>query len=96
MSGDRRDAALAALTANTENLRRAWRHWVDERDLDQLNKLIDGLWLVYESQGRYHGMVELAREALEVLASTPPTRERALQELTLRTSLPGRCRPCTG
>ena len=24
-----RDAALAALTANTENLRRAWRHWLE-------------------------------------------------------------------
>ena len=87
MSGDGPDAALPALGANTENLRRAWHHWVDERDLGRLNKLIDGLWLVYEVQGRYHGMVELAREALEVLASTPPTHERALQELTLRTSL---------
>ena len=32
-------------------------------------------------------MVELARELLDVLASTPATRERAIQELTLRTSL---------
>jgi tetratricopeptide (TPR) repeat protein len=85
--GDRRDAAVAALTANTANLSVAWRHWLAERDLEQLNKLLDGLWVVYESQGRYQGMVDLARELLDVLSTTPATRERALQELTLRTSL---------
>jgi predicted ATPase/class 3 adenylate cyclase len=87
MTADRRDFTLAGLSAEAENLRRAWRHWVSERDLGQLNNLIDGLWLVYESESRYQGMVELAREQLEVLSTTPPTRERALQELTLRTSV---------
>jgi predicted ATPase len=86
-AADGREAALAALTTNTENLRRAWRHWLEERDLDQLNKVVDGLWLVYESQGRYQSMADLAREMLAVLSTTPDTRERALQELTLRTSL---------
>jgi predicted ATPase/class 3 adenylate cyclase len=85
--GDQRDAALAALAANTENLSVAWRHWLAERDLEQLNKLLDGVWAVYESEGRYQGMVDRARELLGVLATTPATRERALQELTLRTSL---------
>ncbi|HZO58826.1 MAG TPA: adenylate/guanylate cyclase domain-containing protein [Solirubrobacterales bacterium] len=86
VTGDRRDAALTALTADAENLRRAWRHWVGDGDLDQLDPLIDGLWVVYESQGRYQGMADLAGELLDVVATTPPTRERALQELTLRTS----------
>jgi predicted ATPase len=86
-TGDRRDAALAALTADAENLAAAWRHWIDARDLDQLNKLVDGLWLVYESESRYQSMVDLARELLDVLSTTPATHERALQELTLRTSL---------
>ena len=87
IEADGREAALPALTANAENLGLAWRHWVGERDVEQLNKLIDGLWLVYDSQGRYHGTVELAQELLDVLRSTPATRERAIQELTLRTSL---------
>ena len=87
MTPDRREAALAALRANAENLRLAWRHWLAERELDQLNKLVDGLWAVYESDSRYQGMVDLARELLDVLSTTPATRERALQELTLRTSL---------
>ena len=85
--GDRRDAALAALSANTENLRRAWDHWVGESDLDHLNMLVDSLWLLYDTQGRYHAMIELATELLNVLSSTPSTPERAIQELTMRTSL---------
>ena len=43
-TADRRDAALAALSADAENLRLAWRHCLAERDVDQLNKLVDGLW----------------------------------------------------
>ena len=86
-AANRVDDALAALTAEAENLRRAWRHAFDGRDIDRLNKLVEGLWLVYESQGRYQAMADLARELLDVLATTPATRERAMQELTLRTSL---------
>ena len=58
-----------------------------ESDLDQLNKLVDSLWLLYDTQGRYHAMIELATELLNVLSSTPSTPERAIQELTMRTSL---------
>ena len=82
LTADRRDAAPAALAAETENLRLAWRHWVGERDLDQLNKLVDSLWLLYESQGRYQGMVDLTRELLDVCrrrrprASARSTRSR--------------------
>ena len=58
-----------------------------ERDLDQLNRLVDSLWLLYDRQGSYHGTIELTTELLNVLASTPSTPERAVQEATLRTSL---------
>jgi predicted ATPase len=87
LMGDRRDRALAAMAANIENLRLAWRFWVEERDLDQLNKLIDSLWFLFEARGWYHATIELTRELLQVLSSTPATPERALQEVTLRTSL---------
>jgi predicted ATPase/class 3 adenylate cyclase len=85
LTGDRRDAALAAMTANLENLRLAWRHWMGERDLDQLDKLLESLWLLYDAQGRYQATIDLASEMLDVLSSAPATPERALQELTIRT-----------
>jgi predicted ATPase/class 3 adenylate cyclase len=87
VTGDRRDAALAAMAAEIENLRVAWGYWVDEGDLDQLNKLVDSLWLLYESRGSYHATIELTTELLNVLSSAPSTPERAMQEVTLRTSL---------
>ena len=75
------------MTADIENLRLAWRHWVAERDLDQLNKLVDSLWLLYDARGWYHEMIELATDLLDILSSAPSTPERATQEITLRTSL---------
>jgi predicted ATPase/class 3 adenylate cyclase len=87
LTGDGRDAALAAMTADLENLRLAWRYWAGERDLDQLNKLVDSLWLLYEARGWYHATIELTTDLLGVLSSTPSTPERAVQEVTLRTSL---------
>ncbi len=87
LSGDERDTALAAMAAEIDNLRLAWRYWVDDGDLDQLNKLVDTLWLLYDTQGSYHATIGLTRELLNVLSSTPSTPERAMQEVTLRTSL---------
>ena len=87
LSGDRRDAALAVLAADIENLRLAWRHWVSEGDLDQLNKLVDSLWTLYDVRGSYDATIELTTELLNVLSSTPSTPDRARQEVTLRTSL---------
>jgi predicted ATPase/class 3 adenylate cyclase len=87
LTGDRRDSALAAMAANVENLRIAWRYWVGEGDLDQLNKLVDGLWLLYDARGWYRATIELTTELLNVLSSAPATPDRAMQEVTLRTSL---------
>jgi predicted ATPase/class 3 adenylate cyclase len=87
LTGHGRDAALAAMGADIENLRLAWRYWVGERDLDQLNRLVDSLWLVYEARGWYRATIELANDLLNVLTSMPPTPERAMQEVTLQTSL---------
>jgi predicted ATPase/class 3 adenylate cyclase len=87
LTGDRRDRALAAMAADIGNLRLAWRYWAAEGDLDQLNKLVDSLWLLYESRGWYQEMIELTTELLEVLSSAPSTHERSIQEVTLRTSL---------
>jgi predicted ATPase/class 3 adenylate cyclase len=87
LTDHRRDTALAAMDADFENLRLAWRYWVGERDLDQLNRLVDSLWLLYDARGWYHATIELTTELLSVLSSTPSTPERAMQEITLRTSL---------
>ena len=87
LTGEGREAALAALAANVENLRLAWRYWVGETDLGQLDKLMQSLWIFYDSRGWYDATIELATELLSVLSSTPRSAERAMHEVTLRTSL---------
>jgi predicted ATPase/class 3 adenylate cyclase len=85
--GAQREPALAAMSADIENLRRAWRYWVAQRDLDRLNKLVDSLWHLYDARGWYHATIEVTTDLLNVLSSTPSSPERAMQEVMLRTSL---------
>jgi predicted ATPase len=85
--GPRREAALAAMAADIANLRGSWHYWVAAKDLAQLNKLVDSLWLFYDAQGWYHATVQVATDLLTVLSSTPSSPERAMQEVMLRTSL---------
>jgi predicted ATPase/class 3 adenylate cyclase len=87
LTGQRREPALVAMAADIDNLRIAWRHWVHEGDLDQLNKLLDSMWLVYDARGWYHATIDLTTDLLDILSTYPSTPERATQEVTLRTSL---------
>ena len=76
-----------SLTAEIGNLRTAWRFWVDQGDLEQVFNLIDGLWALHEAKGWYHAAIELASDALGVLAKAEPSPELAAEELILRTSM---------
>lgn len=82
-----REAALAAMEADIDNLRTAWSFWVAERHIDQISKFTDGLWMLYDARGWHHATVELTADLLDLLSSTPLTPERARQEILLQTSL---------
>jgi predicted ATPase/class 3 adenylate cyclase len=87
LTDDRREAACAAMDADIENIRAAWRHWVAEPDFEELSKLTDSLWLLNHLRGWNHATVALTSDLLELLSSTSSTPERALEEITLQTSL---------
>ena len=78
---------LAQATRELENLRVAWRFWVERRDRARLAQLADLLWHVFDGRGWYHASVELLRDELAVLATEPESPERWRREVTLRTSL---------
>ena len=65
----------------------AWRYWLDQKDLEQLGKFVDSLWLLYDMRGWYHATVDLTTDLLGVLSTTPSTPELMQQEIVLRTSL---------
>ena len=87
LRGAGRQQALEDLAGDIGNLRSAWRLWVEEADLQQLFALLDGLWALHDARGWYHAAIELANDALTVLATADPTPELAAEELTLRTSM---------
>ena len=87
MSGYEREAALQEMTAEVDNLQIAWHYWVTEGDLEQLYKMVNGLWLLYDGRGWYQATIELTTDLLETLSTTPSSPESAQQEIMLQTSL---------
>ncbi|MGH7850737.1 MAG: ATP-binding protein [Thermodesulfobacteriota bacterium] len=87
LTGNERDLALEKVESEIENIRTAWHYWVTEANLEQLHKLTDCLWLLYDAKGWYHANVDLTADLLNVFASTPSTPERVQQEIMLQTSL---------
>jgi predicted ATPase/class 3 adenylate cyclase len=85
--GPEREETLDELTSEFGNLLTAWRYWVGAGDLQQLEKLLDSLWVLHDARGWYHAAVELTNDLLGVLSDTPSTPTRAREEITLRTSL---------
>jgi predicted ATPase len=87
LTGTERDATSEQMAGEIENIRTAWQYWVAAKDFDELQKLTDSLWLLYDARGWYHAMLALTTDLLDLLASTPATPERALEQITLQTSL---------
>ena len=85
--GPERDDTLDELASELGNLLTAWRHWVAAGDLEQLEKLLDALWVLDDARGWYHATVELTNDLLGVLAAVPSTPDRAREEITLYMSL---------
>ncbi len=87
LAGDEREPASERMAADIENLSAAWRYWVAESDFEELGKLTDGLWLLYNVRGWYHETATLITDLLDVLSSTPSNQERLIQQILLQTSL---------
>lgn len=87
MAGQEREAAVEEMTADVENLKSAWRYWKAGGDLEQLQNMLNGLWLLYDSRSWYQATVELTTDLLDILSATPSSPEQAQQEIMLQTSL---------
>jgi predicted ATPase/class 3 adenylate cyclase len=87
MTGYDREPAIEEMTADVENLKIAWRYWVSEENLEQLHKMVNGLWLLFDLKGWYQATVELTTDLLDILSTTPSSPEQAQQEIMLQTSL---------
>jgi predicted ATPase len=87
LTGSERESALNEFESELGNMRAAWKYWVEKGDLEQLQKLTDCLWLLFDARGWYNETLKLTNDLLNVLSSTPSTPERAQQEIMLQMSL---------
>jgi predicted ATPase/DNA-binding CsgD family transcriptional regulator len=63
LKGERQMQALAEIEADIENVRAAWRYYLDQSNYLQLWNFIKGLWQVYWIRGWYHVGMELFAQA---------------------------------
>ena len=75
------------MVADGENLKIAWRYWTNAGDLEQLQKMVDALWRLYDGRGWYQDALGLTTDLLQVLSSTSSSPEQAQQEIMLQTTL---------
>jgi hypothetical protein len=87
LTGEGRDAAQHRLTVDLDNIKSAWRYWAAEGHLEQLGKLTDSLWFLYDARGWYHASIELITALLRILSTTVSTPDRGREEILLQTSL---------
>jgi predicted ATPase/class 3 adenylate cyclase len=87
LDGPEQEDAIDELGFEVGNLLTAWRYWLDAGELEELDELLDTLWVLHDARGWYSGAVELARDLLEVLSAVPSTPDRVQQKITLATSL---------
>ncbi|MDQ4109297.1 MAG: hypothetical protein M3138_10915, partial [Actinomycetota bacterium] len=85
--GAEREHALDELAAEIGNLLLSWRYWVAAGNLEELDHLLDTLWVFHEARGWYSATVELSRDLLGALSAVPSTPDRVQKKITLGTSL---------
>jgi predicted ATPase len=82
-----RASVLSGLSEELADLRAAWDHWIEQRDVPRLDELLEPLWGYYEARGDYRAIIVLGDDFLRVLSELPETPERKHDELTLHTNL---------
>jgi hypothetical protein len=66
--GSRQIIALTEIEADIENVRAAWRYYLDQKKALQLLKFIYGFWIVYYVRGWVRGAIELFADGVAALA----------------------------
>jgi predicted ATPase len=87
LHGAGRRTAIGEMEADLGNLKTAWGFWIQERNVDQVLRMIEGMWAMHEAKGWYRSAIDLADDAIEVLERADPTPELASERLAVRMSL---------
>ncbi|NIM93349.1 MAG: tetratricopeptide repeat protein [Anaerolineales bacterium] len=67
LTGKRQKLVLAEIEADIENVRAAWRYYLDQKNVSPMWKFIRGIWHIYWIRWWTHAGMELFAEAVEAL-----------------------------
>ena len=70
LKGSRQLIAIKEIESDIENIRSAWRFFIENTESTQLKKFINSFWLIYWIRGWNHAAVELYGKANDVLSKT--------------------------
>jgi predicted ATPase/class 3 adenylate cyclase len=82
-----RQAALDDLEPELGNLRTAWDYWIARDGVEQIFRMIEGMWALHETRGWYRAAIDLANDAIGVLDYADQSADLQAEQLALRMSL---------
>jgi len=83
IKGSKQMQALTEIEADMENVRAAWRHYLDQKNTSQIWKLIYGLWHFHWMRSWNHAGTELFAEAVRALQQEVDDESKALRALSV-------------
>jgi len=82
IKGSKQMQALEEIEADMENVRAAWRHYLDQKNTSQIWKLIYGLWYFHWMRSWNHAGTELFAEVVKALPEVDD-ESKALRALSV-------------
>jgi tetratricopeptide (TPR) repeat protein len=83
LKGPEQLTALAKMEADIENIRAAWRFYLDQKNVLQLERIVNGLYQLYWIRGWNLAAVDFLGRAAATLADQEDEKARDLQALLL-------------
>ena len=69
---NRSKAALLEIGADIDNIRVAWKYWVDKRNAKRILEFVSALWFFMEVRGSYIPAIQFFSEAAKKLTASEP------------------------
>ncbi len=83
LKGSRQMLALAEIEADIENVRAAWRYYLDQKNVPQIWMFIHGFWQLYWIRGSHHAGMALFSQAVHALPGEQDQESAALRGLAM-------------
>ncbi|MAS33663.1 MAG: hypothetical protein CL610_06640 [Anaerolineaceae bacterium] len=67
LKGNNQHVALREIEVDIENVRSAWRFWLEQRDVAKLQQFLHSFWVVYDIRAWYPAGIELFERGIAVM-----------------------------